>query len=258
MTNPAEPDVDRYVVRTKGAALDGEGDDRLIGRVRAAGRGLGHATIPPLGRPALAASRRLRNVGEPGCITAGARNKGNSGVTITERLQRLRLPAFAAPMFLMSGPELVIAACRAGVVGSVPTINARTESEIESWLVRIEQALAAASLSAPELPVAPYAVNLLVQGSLSPRFAADLALIERFKPPIVITSVGPPGEVAKRVHDYGGVVFHDVATLRHAAKAAEQGVDGLILLTAGAGGHTGSANPFAFVPQVRRQFDGAC
>jgi nitronate monooxygenase len=158
-------------------------------------------------------------------------------------------------MFLVSGPELVVAACRAGVLGSFPSINARTAEDFEAWLARIEAARAEAEAAGARF--APHAVNLVVHSAVSSRFAEDLALIERFRPPVVITSVGQPGEVARRVHDYGGVVFHDVATLRHAQKAAEQGVDGLILLTAGAGGHTGIANPFAFVPQVRRGFDGA-
>jgi nitronate monooxygenase len=158
-------------------------------------------------------------------------------------------------MFLVSGPDLVIAACRAGVVGSFPSINARAAEEFEAWLRRIDEARAEAQAAGARF--APHAVNLVVHAAVSSRFAEDLALVERFRPPVVITSVGQPGEVARRVHDYGGVVFHDVATLRHAQKAAEQGVDGLILLTAGAGGHTGVANPFAFVPQVRRAFNGA-
>lgn len=176
-------------------------------------------------------------------------------ISIEKLKSQMRLPVIAAPMFLVSGPELVIATCEAGVVGSFPSANARTAAEFEAWLLRIEAALGAARQEG--VAVAPYAVNLIVQGALAPRFVEDLALVERFKPPIVITSVGQPGEVAKLVHAYGGLVFHDVATLRHATKAAEQGVDGLILLTAGAGGHTGIANPFAFVPQVRRQFGGA-
>lgn len=176
-------------------------------------------------------------------------------MTLSELRAQLRLPVIAAPMFLISGPDLVIAACKAGIIGSFPTANARTEQVLEEWLTRIEAELAEARSHG--LHPAPYAVNLIVQGAGSPRFLADLALIERFKPAVVITSVGQPGPVVERVHAYGGLVFHDVATLRHATKAAEQGVDGLILLTAGAGGHTGSANPFAFVPQVRRQFDGA-
>ena len=176
-------------------------------------------------------------------------------MTIDELRKQLRLPVIVAPMFLVSGPELVIAACKAGVMGSFPTANARTAEDLEAWLSRIDRELAEARESG--VRVAPYAVNLIVQGAGPRGFMADLALIERFKPAVVITSVGQPGPVVERVHAYGGLVFHDVATLRHATKAAEQGVDGLILLTAGAGGHTGSANPFAFVPQVRRQFDGA-
>lgn len=172
-------------------------------------------------------------------------------MTLDELRGRLRLPVIVAPMFLVSGPDLTIAACKAGVMGSFPSANARTAQDFEAWLQRIEKELG-------ESPgAAPYAVNLIVQGAGSPRFLEDVALIEKYKPPVVITSVGQPGDVAKRVHAYGGLVFHDVATLRHATKAAEQGVDGLILLTAGAGGHTGMANPFAFVPQIRRQFDGA-
>jgi nitronate monooxygenase len=150
-------------------------------------------------------------------------------------------------MFLVSGPELVMAAGRAGLVGTFPSINARSAEELESWLRRIER----------ELEGAPYAVNLIVRSAGDARYEADLALIERFRPPLVITSVGQPNAVAERIHGYGGLVFHDVATLRHAEKAIAAGVDGLILLTAGAGGHTGHANPFAFVSQVRRRWRGA-
>jgi nitronate monooxygenase len=170
---------------------------------------------------------------------------------VTALKSRMRLPVIAAPMLLVSDPALTIACCKAGVVGSFPSLNARTSEIFEQWLIRIEQELG------DDAGAAPYAVNLIVQGAGSPRYLADLALIEQYKPPLVITSVGQPGEVAERVHAYGGLVFHDVATLRHAEKATEQGVDGLILLTAGSGGHTGSANPFAFVPQIRRQWDGA-
>jgi nitronate monooxygenase len=170
---------------------------------------------------------------------------------LAELKSRVRIPVVAAPMLLVSDPTLTIACCKAGVVGSFPSLNARTSEIFEEWLVGIERELAEAS------DAAPYAVNLIVQGAGSPRYLADLALIEQYEPPLVITSVGQPGEVVERVHAYGGLVFHDVATLRHAEKATEQGVDGLILLTAGSGGHTGSANPFAFVPQIRRQWDGA-
>lgn len=168
-------------------------------------------------------------------------------MTLEELRRRLRLPVVVAPMFLVSGPELVIAAGRAGLVGAFPSINARSAEELESWLRRIER----------ELEGAPYAVNLIVRSAGDARYEADLALIERFRPPLVITSVGQPNAIAERIHGYGGLVFHDVATLRHAEKAIAAGVDGLILLTAGAGGHTGHANPFAFVSQVRRRWRGA-
>jgi nitronate monooxygenase len=168
-------------------------------------------------------------------------------VTLEELRQQLRLPVIVAPMFLVSGPELVIAAAKSGVIGGFPSINARTSDELENWFLRIEH----------ELQGKPYAVNLIVRSTGDARYEADLALIERFKPPLVITSVGQPHRVVERIHSYGGLVFHDVATMRHAAKAIEADVDGLILLTAGAGGHTGTANPFAFVAQVRRQWKGA-
>lgn len=178
-------------------------------------------------------------------------------MNLVQLKEQLSLPVVVAPMFLVSGVELVVAACLAGIVGSFPAPNARTSEEFEAWLAEIERRLGDARRSEPLRKVAPYAVNLIVQNAGSPRYIADLASIETYRPSIVITSVGQPGEVVKRVHAYGGLVFHDVATMRHAAKAIEAGVDGLILLTAGAGGHTGTANPFAFVPQIRRQWDGA-
>jgi len=150
-------------------------------------------------------------------------------------------------MFLLSGPELVIAAAQAGVIGAFPSINARSAEEFESWLERIVR----------ETDGGLYAVNLIVRSAGDARYESDLALIERFRPPLVITSVGQPQMAAERIHRHGGLVFHDVATLRHAVKAIEAGVDGLILLTAGAGGHTGTANAFAFAAQVRRIWQGA-
>lgn len=171
---------------------------------------------------------------------------------IAELKQRLSIPVVAAPMFLVSGPDLLIACCKAGVAGSVTAENARSIEELTAWLDRIVRALCV-----PGSTAAPWALNLIVRKEATPRFEDELALVDRFEPPIVITSFGQPGPVAKRVHAYGGLVFHDVATMRHVEKAAEAGVDGLILLTAGAGGHTGSANPFAFVRQVRKVFGGA-
>lgn len=161
--------------------------------------------------------------------------------------RRLSVPVIAAPMLLVSGPELVSATCSAGVMGSLPSLNARTSDEFDGWLTTMETALAGTD-------AAPFAINLIVREA--DRFAADLAVIEAHRVPIVITSVGHPGAVADRVHAYGGVVLHDVATIRHAEKAIAAGVDGLILLTAGAGGHTGHANPFAFVRDVRSFWKG--
>lgn len=169
-------------------------------------------------------------------------------MALTELLKRrLRLPLIAAPMFLVSGPELVIAACKAGVIGSFPTINCRSVEQLAEWLNRIGHELGPA-----DAPVAP---NLIVHRSNS-RLAEDLALVCEHKPPMVIASVGSPAPIVDAIHGYGGLVFADIASIRHAEKAIEAGADGLILLTAGAGGQTGWANPFAFVRGVRRIFHG--
>ena len=159
---------------------------------------------------------------------------------------RLKLPLIAAPMFLVSGPALVIAACRAGVIGSFPTANCRTLAELDAWLGEIKDATAGA---------APFCPNLIVHRS-NPRVAEDLAAVLRAKPEMVITSVGSPEPVMKPLKDAGCLVLADVASVRHAEKAVAAGVDGLVLLTAGAGGQTGWVNPFAFVRAVRRFWDG--
>ena len=163
--------------------------------------------------------------------------------------EQLRLPVIASPMFLVSGVELVLAQCKAGIVGSFPALNARPADALDEWLVRIKEGLAAAGRPAP------FAVNLIVHGS-NDRLSRDLATCVRHEVPILITSLRPPGEVVAAVHSYGGLVFHDVTTLRHAQKAAEQGVDGLILVCAGAGGHAGRLSPFALLAEVRRFFSG--
>ena len=168
-------------------------------------------------------------------------------------LSQLRVPVVAAPMLLVSGPELVIAACRTGIAGSFPTANPRGAGELEQWLTRIESALADAR--ADGLRPAPYLPNLIVHKS-NPRLAEDLDALTAHQPAAVITSVGSPAAVVGRLHDAGIAVWSDVASVRHAQRAAEAGVDGLILLAAGAGGQTGWANPFAFVRAVRAQFDG--
>jgi nitronate monooxygenase len=160
---------------------------------------------------------------------------------------RLALPVIAAPMFIVSGPELVIAECKAGVLGSFPALNARPKEELDTWLSRISAALG------PE--DAPYAVNQIVHAS-NDRLEHDLEVCARHRVPVIITSLRAPGEVVRAVHGWGGLVFHDVTNLRHAEKALEAGVDGLILVAAGAGGHAGTLSPFALVAEVRRIFDG--
>lgn len=159
---------------------------------------------------------------------------------------KLRLPLVAAPMFLVSGPELVRACCAQGIVGSFPALNQRETSGFRDWLEEINAGLT------PE--AAPYAVNLIVHGS-NPRLQADLAVCVEQRVPIVITSLGAVKEVVDAVHSYGGLVFHDVTTRRHAEKAAEAGVDGLIAVAAGAGGHAGTWSPFALVAEIRQFFD---
>lgn len=162
---------------------------------------------------------------------------------------RLTLPVVAAPMFLVSGPDLVIAACRAGVIGSFPVLNQRSSAGFASWLETIAAALAASP------GAAPYGVNLIVHRS-NPRLAADLDLCVAHRVPLVITSLGAVSDLVARIHAYGGLVFHDVTTRRHAEKAAEAGVDGLILVCAGAGGHAGTLSPFALLPEIRSFFPG--
>jgi nitronate monooxygenase len=170
-------------------------------------------------------------------------------------LARLRVPVIGAPMFLVSGPELVIEQCKAGVIGSFPSLNARPQEQLDAWLTQIEQALAQHQAAHPEAKVAPYAVNLIVNAA-NKRLAADFEVCARHKVPLIITSLQAPADIAKRVHEYGGVVFHDVVRVRHAEKALEAGVDGIILVCAGAGGHAGRLNPFALTNEVRRIFDG--
>lgn len=167
---------------------------------------------------------------------------------IADIKSRLALPVIAAPMFLVSGPDLVIAACNAGVVGSFPTMNARPTEELERWMQRIT--------TARKPGAAPWAANLIVHRT-NARFAEDLALVVKYKPEIVITALGSPANVVEAVHNYGGLVFADVNSVTYAKKAAATGVDGLVLVAAGAGGHTGPISPFSFVPAVREFFDGA-
>lgn len=158
---------------------------------------------------------------------------------------RLRLPVIAAPMFIVSHPDLVIAQCLGGIVGSFPALNARPQEALEQWLTQIRQAIGDR----------PFAVNQIVHASNS-RLEHDLEVCIRHRVPIIITSLRAPGDVVRHVHEYGGLVFHDVISVRHAEKALAEGVDGLILVCAGAGGHAGTLSPFALLREVRRFFDG--
>jgi nitronate monooxygenase len=170
-------------------------------------------------------------------------------VTLPNSLQgRLRLPAIAAPMFLVSGPDLVVETCRSGLIGTFPALNQRTSQGYSEWLSEIKQRLSG------HADAAPFGINLIVHRS-NPRVEADLAITVEHKVPLVITSLGAVADLVKAVHSYGGLVFHDVIGLRHAEKAAEAGVDGIIAVAAGAGGHAGTISPFALVAEIRRFFD---
>ena len=167
----------------------------------------------------------------------------------------LSIPVIGSPLFLCSGPELVIAQCKAGIVGSFPALNARPQPVLDEWIIRIKEELAQAKLDNPELPITPFAVNQICHAS-NDRLMADMESCVRHEVPIIITSLRPPEEIVTAAHSYGGLVYHDVISVRHAKKAAEQGVDGLILVCAGAGGHAGTLSPFALVREVREFFDG--
>lgn len=169
---------------------------------------------------------------------------------------KLRIPLIGAPMFIVSNPALVIAQCTAGIVGSFPALNARPQETLDGWIREIKDALAAYSEAHPDEPVAPFAVNQIAHHS-NKRLLADMETCVKHEVPIIITSLRPPEEIVNAVHSYGGLVFHDVISLRHARKAIEQGVDGVIAVCAGAGGHAGTSSPFALVKEIRQEFDGA-
>ena len=176
-------------------------------------------------------------------------------MSLPKILQDLSLPVICSPMFIASNPKLVIEQCKAGVVGSFPALNARPQEALDTWLTEIETTLDAHRKANPGAIVAPYAVNQIVHKS-NDRLAQDVETCVRHKVPITITSLRAPTEVVSAVHSYGGIVLHDVINVRHAEKALEAGVDGLILVCAGAGGHAGTLSPFALVGEVRRFFDG--
>jgi nitronate monooxygenase len=167
----------------------------------------------------------------------------------------LRLPVIGAPMFIVSTPKLVLAQCRAGVIGSFPALNARPAAQLDDWLTEITETLEGYRRADPTAKIAPFAVNQIVHAS-NDRLEHDVRLCVKHRVPIVITSLRPPAEVVQAVHSYGGLVFHDVINLRHAEKAAAQGVDGIIAVCAGAGGHAGVLSPVALVKQIRSAYPG--
>lgn len=168
---------------------------------------------------------------------------------------RLRLPVMAAPLFIISTPQLVIAQCKAGIVGSMPALNARPAAQLDEWLAEITETLAAHDRQHPEQPAAPFAINQIAHKS-NDRLDHDMSMCEKYRVPIVITSLGARKELNDAVHGWGGVVFHDVINDRFARKAVEKGADGLVAVAAGAGGHAGTTSPFALVHEIRRWFEG--
>ena len=171
------------------------------------------------------------------------------------RIARLRLPVIAAPMFIVTGPELVIAQCKAGVVGTFPALNARPQSQLDEWLHRITEELAAHDREHPDSPAAPFGVNQIVHRS-NDRLDADLATCAKWQVPLVITSLGAREDVNAAVHDWGGITLHDVIDNRFARKAIEKGANGLVPVAAGAGGHAGRQSPFALMQEIRAWFAG--
>jgi nitronate monooxygenase len=168
---------------------------------------------------------------------------------------KLRIPVIGSPLFVVSGPELVIAQCKAGIVGSFPALNARPQELLGEWITQIKTELAAYQEANPDKKVAPFAVNQIAHHS-NDRLMADVNTCVEHEVPIIITSLRAPKEVVARIQEYGGIVLHDIINIRHAKKALEEGVDGLIPVCAGAGGHAGTLSPFALVREIRQFFDG--
>ena len=170
-------------------------------------------------------------------------------------LAHLPFPVIASPLFIISNPKLVIAQCIAGVVGSMPALNARPAEQLEEWLIEITEALDAHNKAHPDRPAAPYAINQIVHKS-NDRLEHDMAMCVKYKVPIIITSLGAREDINAAAHSYGGVVLHDIINNKHAHKAIEKGADGLIAVAAGAGGHAGVKSPFALIQEIRQWFDG--
>jgi len=170
-------------------------------------------------------------------------------------LANLPFPVIASPLFIISNPKLVIEQCKAGVVGSMPALNARPAAQLEDWLAEITETLAAYNAANPDKPAAPFAINQIVHKS-NDRLEHDMAMCVKYKVPIIITSLGAREEINAAAHSYGGVVLHDIINNKHAHKAIEKGADGLIAVAAGAGGHAGVKSPFALIQEIRQWFDG--
>jgi nitronate monooxygenase len=170
-------------------------------------------------------------------------------------LANLPFPAIASPLFIISNPKLVIEQCKAGIVGSMPALNARPAAQLEEWLIEITETLAAYNKANPDKPAAPFAINQIVHKS-NDRLEHDMAMCVKYKVPIIITSLGAREEINAAAHSYGGVVLHDIINNKHAHKAIEKGADGLIAVAAGAGGHAGVKSPFALIQEIRQWFDG--
>lgn len=175
--------------------------------------------------------------------------------TLPGALARVPFPVIGSPLFIISNPKLVIAQCKAGIIGAMPALNARPASQLDEWLAEITEALAAHDQAHPDQPAAPFAINQIVHKS-NARLMEDMALCVKYKVPVIITSLGAVEEVNQAAHSYGGVVMHDVINNRFARKAVEKGADGLIAVAAGAGGHAGTKSPFALVQEIRTWFDG--
>lgn len=178
-----------------------------------------------------------------------------SNAFVADLHAQLRLPVICAPMFIVSNPKLVIAQCMAGVVGSMPALNARPQTLLDEWLDEITSTLASERSKSPDRKIAPFAINQIIHQT-NDRLEADLMSCAKYRVPLIITSLRAPGEVVDAVHGWGGKVLHDVTTIRHAEKALEAGVDGLILVCNGAGGHAGTLSPFALLAEVRAFYDG--
>jgi nitronate monooxygenase len=170
-------------------------------------------------------------------------------------LAHLPFPAIASPLFIISNPKLVIEQCKAGIVGSMPALNARPAEQLEEWLIEITETLSAYNKANPDKPAAPFAINQIVHKS-NDRLQHDMAMCVKYKVPIIITSLGAREEINEAAHSYGGVVLHDIINNKHAHKAIEKGADGLIAVAAGAGGHAGVKSPFALIQEIRQWFDG--